>query len=117
MLIEPTNLNTFQTDPTLAGQSENNMAEKSEESWKIEQEQPEEDTTKLAEKVVDVQKSLDIVQDTELQFSIHKGTGEKMITVTDRSSGELVREIPSKEFLDLAAKIDQMIGLIFDKTA
>ena len=125
MLIESTNFNTFQTDPTPADQPKDTMAGKSEENWKSAdekvreawQEQKEEDTTKLAEKIVDMQKSLDIVMDTELQFSIHEATGKEIITVTDSSSGELVREIPSKEFLDLAAKIEEMVGLIFDKTA
>jgi len=125
MLIESANINTLNTNPTHASQPGINMAGKSEESWKIanekimeaQQAQEEENNAKLAEKIINVQESLDIVQDTELQFSIHKATGEEVITVSDKSSGELIREIPSKEFLDLAARIEQMIGLIFDKTA
>jgi len=126
MLIESININTFKTDQTPAGQPENKMAGKNEESRNTENEkirearqeqQEEEGKPTLAEKVADVQKSLDIVQDTELQFSIHEATGEEIIIVSDKSSGELIREIPSEEFLDLAAKIDQMVGLIFDITA
>ena len=126
MLIESININTFKTDQTPAGQPENKMAGKNEESRNTENEkirearqeqQEEEGKPTLAEKVVDVQKSLDIVQDTKLQFSIHEATGEEIIIVSDKSSGELIREIPSEEFLDLAAKIDQMVGLIFDITA
>lgn len=126
MLIESININTFKTDQTPAGQPENKMAGKNEESRNTENEkirearqeqQEEEGKPTLAEKVADVQKSLDIVQDTKLQFSIHEATGEEIIIVSDKSSGELIREIPSEEFLDLAAKIDQMVGLIFDITA
>jgi flagellar protein FlaG len=38
-----------------------------------------------------------------------------MVTVTDESSGKVIREIPSREILELAAKIDEMVGMIFDQ--
>jgi flagellar protein FlaG len=38
-----------------------------------------------------------------------------MVTVVDESTGKVVREIPSQELLDLAAKIDEMVGMIFDQ--
>ncbi len=38
-----------------------------------------------------------------------------MVTVVDESNGKVVREIPSHEILDLAAKMDEMVGMIFDQ--
>jgi uncharacterized FlaG/YvyC family protein len=38
-----------------------------------------------------------------------------MIQVREESTGKLIREIPSREVLNLAAKFDEMVGLIMDK--
>jgi len=73
------------------------------------------DLAQTAEIVADVQKNLNIIQDTALQFSVHGASGQVMVTVRNEASGEVVREIPPKEALDLAAKLDAMVGLIFDQ--
>ncbi len=73
------------------------------------------DFSNIAEIIAEVQTSLDIIGNLDLQFSIHEGTGKIMVTVRDEASGEVVREIPAREILDLAAKLDAMVGLIFDQ--
>ncbi|UCH01215.1 MAG: flagellar protein FlaG, partial [Deltaproteobacteria bacterium] len=35
--------------------------------------------------------------------------------VMEGSTGEVIREIPPVEILNLAAKLDEMVGLIFDQ--
>jgi flagellar protein FlaG len=77
------------------------------------EEQP--DLSQTAEIVADVQKSLDMIQNIDLQFAIHEATGRTMVTVRDESSGKVVREIPPSEILNLAARLDAMVGLIFDQ--
>jgi flagellar protein FlaG len=52
----------------------------------------------------------------DLQFSVHEASGEIMVTVRDESSGEVIREIPPSEMLDLAARLGEMVGLLFDQT-
>lgn len=37
------------------------------------------------------------------------------ITVTEKSSGKFIREIPSSEILQTAFKMDEMVGMIFGK--
>jgi len=69
----------------------------------------------LEELAADVQKNLNIMHNVELKFSVHKASGQMMITVVDESTGKVVREIPSSEILELAAKMDEMVGMIFDK--
>lgn len=69
----------------------------------------------LSKKIADIQKNLEMTHDVDLQFKIHKPTGEVMVTVMDQSTGEIIREIPPAEVLNLAAKLDAMIGLIFDQ--
>ncbi len=62
-----------------------------------------------------VQKSLNIMHNVDLRFSVHEASGQVMVTVTDESSGKVIREIPPLEILQLAAKLDEMVGMIFDQ--
>ena len=73
------------------------------------------DLSRVAELVADVQKNLNMVQNVDLQFTVHKASGEVMVIVREESTGEVIREIPPSEMLNLAAKLDAMIGLIFDQ--
>lgn len=73
------------------------------------------DLSRLAQAVAYVQKNLDMINNVDLQFTVHKASGEIMVIVTEESTGEVIREIPPSEVLNLAAKIDEMIGLIFDQ--
>ena len=73
------------------------------------------DLSRMTEIVADAQKSLDMIQNIDLQFAIHEATGRTMVTVRDESSGKVIREIPSSEVLNLAARLDAMVGVIFDQ--
>ena len=73
------------------------------------------DLFRMTEIVADVQKSLDMIQNIDLQFSIHQATGMTMVTVRDESSGKVIREIPPSDVLNLAARLDAMVGVIFDQ--
>jgi hypothetical protein len=57
-----------------------------------------------------------MIHNVDLQFSVHEATGEIMVTVREESTGEVIREIPPSEMLDLAARIDEMVGLLFHQT-
>ncbi|WP_210395759.1 flagellar protein FlaG [Motiliproteus sediminis] len=48
-----------------------------------------------------------------LNFSVDDPTGHTVITVTEKGSGELVRKIPSEEFLALSRHIQDMNNLLF----
>ena len=48
-------------------------------------------------------------------FSLHEKTGRIMAKVIDMDTEKLIREIPDERVLDLAARIDEMIGILFDK--
>jgi flagellar protein FlaG len=66
--------------------------------------------------VEDLQASLEMLQQkhTQLNFSVHEKTDRVMVRITDQGTGDVIREIPSEEFLDLAARLQEMVGLIFD---
>ena len=47
-------------------------------------------------------------------FSKDASTGKDVVRVTNRSTGELIRQMPSVEALKAMQNIDQMMGLIFN---
>ena len=53
----------------------------------------------------------------DLKIQVHSGTGKIMVEVISEEDGKVIREIPPKELLDLAAKIEQMAGTIFNESA
>ena len=50
-----------------------------------------------------------------LSYATHEGSGRIMVTVLERQSGEVLREIPSESRLDIYARITEFVGLLFDQ--
>jgi len=51
---------------------------------------------------------------TQIEFSIFKPTHEVMIKIKDNSTGKVIREIPSKKDLEMAAYMRKLSGIIVD---
>jgi flagellar protein FlaG len=62
-----------------------------------------------------VNQDMQAMHNVGLEFSVHKKTGETVVKVVDRDTGKLIRQIPSQEMLDLADKLEAMMGILFDK--
>lgn len=62
-----------------------------------------------------VHEKISMIHNVDLQFSVHEGSGQMVVTVMDSLTGEVIREIPPSEILNLAARLDEMIGLLFDQ--
>ena len=73
--------------------------------------------SELAEVVKDQQNAVNGFRNVNLNFSVYEGSGQIMVTVVDQVTGKVIREIPAKEALELAAKLQEVVGLIFDKKA
>jgi flagellar protein FlaG len=56
-----------------------------------------------------------IMHSVDLQFSVQEKSGRTVIKVMDKTNSEVIREIPSKTVQALASKIDEVLGLLFDK--
>ena len=69
----------------------------------------------IASIVDDAQLNLNAIHDVALNFSVHESSGRTLIIVADENTGEIIREIPSTEFLKLEAKLNEMAGVIFDQ--
>ena len=63
----------------------------------------------------ELEHDIQMIHNVGLQFSVHESTGRTMVRVVNKDTGNMIREIPPKEILDLAAKLDEMIGILFDK--
>lgn len=65
----------------------------------------------------DLEQDFKMIHNVGLQFSLHEATGRTMVKVINKDTDDLIREIPPEEILDLAAKLDEMVGVLFDHAA
>lgn len=52
-----------------------------------------------------------------LEFSLDEDTGTTVIKIIDASTKELIRQIPSKEMLEIAQALDRLQGLLVHQKA
>ena len=62
-----------------------------------------------------VEQEINSMHTVGLQFSVHKETGRTMIKAIDKNTQEVIREFPPERMLDLAARMEEMLGILFDK--
>lgn len=75
------------------------------------------DMKQEAKSISKARKNLETVHKIDLHFSIHSASGNVMVIVTDGNTGKVIREIPPSEILDLSARLEEMIGLVYDQKA
>ena len=63
----------------------------------------------------DLESKINKMQEVGMVFSQYKDSGKMIVKVIERGTDKVIREIPSEEFLNLVEKMDQMIGILFDK--
>jgi flagellar protein FlaG len=63
----------------------------------------------------DMQNNLKLFHDVNVKFSVHQVSGQVLVAVTDEDTGEIIRQIPSEEMVELSMKLEEMMGLIFDQ--
>jgi flagellar protein FlaG len=61
----------------------------------------------------------DFVQNVQrsLNFSLEEGSGRVVVKVTDAGSGDVIRQIPSEEALQLAENLSEVRSLLFKAEA
>ena len=52
---------------------------------------------------------------TNLEIRVNSKTDRIVVTVIAKENGRTIRQIPSEEMQDLAARMDQMIGVLFNQ--
>src|SRR6056297_1167528 len=68
----------------------------------------------LEEKIDDMNDIMETL-DEKLSFELHDKTETIMTRIIDIKTKEVIKEMPPKEMLDLAARIHEMVGLIIDE--
>ncbi|MFA5183079.1 MAG: flagellar protein FlaG [Syntrophales bacterium] len=81
------------------------------------EEQKSMENERMRQMVEEMQRHMDTLS-VSLEFTTYGEKGEKIaIIVTDKESGEVIREIPSKEIQGLYAKMREINGIIFNSQA
>jgi flagellar protein FlaG len=57
------------------------------------------------------------IDKTLLQIEFDKDTNRNVAQIIDKNSGEVIKQIPSKEFLEWEKEFTRITGLLFDKKA
>jgi len=72
---------------------------------------------KTVESAVERLKNFVQSSNSDVQFSIDEESGLRVIKVVDKETKEVVRQLPSKEVVEMAKTLDKLQGLIFRGTA
>lgn len=68
----------------------------------------------LSQSVENLNKQMDILN-TNVQFGFNDKIDAMFVNVMERSTGKMIRKIPSEEAMTLAEKMKEIVGMIFDK--
>jgi len=74
----------------------------------------------MEEALSEFEEGLDKLNDLyegDMKIEINKEAHMKVVKIIDSQSGEVMREIPPKEMVELAKNINELIGMLFDKMA
>lgn len=55
------------------------------------------------------------MQNSEAVFGIHEDTNRVMIKIVDKSTKEVIKELPPEKTLDMIAKVWELAGLLVDE--
>lgn len=75
------------------------------------------DRTQLEAAVAKMAETLNLQEPPQLAFSIDEESNRTIVRVTDASTGELIRQLPSEEALAIARSLDKMQGLLLKQQA
>lgn len=69
------------------------------------------DADELQQAVKDIAASMNLMQ-KGLAFNIDEDSGVQVVKVIDEQTGDLIRQIPNEEALDIAKKLSEVTGLL-----
>lgn len=75
------------------------------------------DRAKVEQVVKTLRQLVDTIVSNNLNFSIDDSTGKTIVRITDGETGDLIRQIPTEEMLEIAKSLDKMQGLLLRQKA
>ena len=86
------------------------------EKKNVEEEQKKKEDAQVSQDLLnELEHNINTIHNVELEFSMHEESGRTMIRVVEKDTGDLIRQIPPEEFLELATKIGDVLGMLLDK--
>ncbi|MHB1591890.1 MAG: flagellar protein FlaG [Sulfuricella sp.] len=74
------------------------------------------DAVKVKQAIEMINKTIQTLS-RNLEFSVDKESKENVVKVVDTDTGDVIRQIPSEETLQIAKALDQLQGLIIKQKA
>ncbi|MFW5829924.1 MAG: flagellar protein FlaG [Planctomycetota bacterium] len=65
----------------------------------------------------ELQQVIEVASGRELAFDIFEDTASLFVEISDRSSGEVIKQIPSEEVLQLRTRIQELVGVLVNEQA
>ncbi|MCS6970131.1 MAG: flagellar protein FlaG [Planctomycetes bacterium] len=60
---------------------------------------------------------IEVATGRQLDFTLNERFREVIVRISDRKSGEILKEIPSKELIKLRERLNDLIGMFIDERA
>jgi flagellar protein FlaG len=92
----------------------------------VEQKSRHQDVEKEPKKTVELKDSASVVShinsflsdaNRRVEFSFDKNAGQQVFGVVDKESGDILRQYPSKEMLDIKKRLGQLTGVLVNENA
>jgi flagellar protein FlaG len=64
-----------------------------------------------------LQRVIETATGRQLDFTLNDRFKELVVRISDRKSGEVIKEFPSKEFMKLRERLNDLIGMFIDEKA
>ncbi len=88
------------------------------EKKNVEEEQKEKKEIQVSQDLLDeLEHDINTIHNVGLEFSMHEESGRNVIKVVEKDTGNLIRQIPPEEVLDLFVRMGHVLGILFDKRA
>lgn len=75
----------------------------------------EEDSRTKIERIAEAMDNYVKSIERDIDIQVHEATGNIIVKVISGEDGKVLREIPPEEMLNLAAKMEEMTGLLFNE--
>ena len=98
-------------------ESRESKAQRIEPQKAVDRGEASEETQKKIERIAEAMNSFVKSTQRDLDITVHKETGRMVVKVLSHETGEVIREIPPEELLDLASKMEEMAGALLNKSA
>ncbi|MCK5507245.1 MAG: flagellar protein FlaG [Desulfobacterales bacterium] len=86
------------------------------EKKNVDEEQKGKENAQVSQALLDdLENNINTIHNVGLEFSMHEESGRTMIKVVEKDTGDLIRQIPPEEVLDLISRVNDVLGIFFDK--